>query len=69
MWEKNTDGILIEIIWDPCGRHENVSYRPPVVFIYKTEIDSQIQKTNLWLSKGKVVGEGVGGEDKLGIWN
>ena len=26
--------------------------------IYKTEIDPQTQKTNLWLPKGKGVGEG-----------
>ena len=32
-------------------------------FIYKTERDSQTQKTNLWLPKGK--GEG---SDKLGSW-
>ena len=31
--------------------------------IYKAEIDSQTQKTNLWLPKGK--GER---RDKLGIW-
>ena len=31
--------------------------------IYKTETDSQTQKTNLWLSKEK----GKGG-DKLGVW-
>ena len=31
--------------------------------IYKTETDSQAQKTNLWLPKGK------GGGDKLGVWN
>ena len=31
--------------------------------IYKTEIDSQTQKINLWLPKGK------GEEDKLGNWN
>ena len=31
--------------------------------IYKTEIYSQTQKTNLWLPKGKGVGR-----DKLGIW-
>ena len=31
---------------------------------YNTEIDSQTQKTNLWLPKGK--GEG---RDKLGIWD
>ena len=32
--------------------------------IYKTEIDSQIQKTNLGLPKGK-----VRWRDKLGIWD
>ena len=26
--------------------------------IYKTEIDSQISKTNLWLPKGRCGGEG-----------
>ena len=26
--------------------------------IYKTETDSQVQKTNLWLPKGKRMGEG-----------
>ena len=31
--------------------------------IYKTEIDSQTQKANLWLPKGKV------GGDKLGVWD
>ena len=31
--------------------------------IYKTEIDLQTQKTNLWLTKGKVR------RDKLGIWD
>ena len=32
--------------------------------IYKTEIDSQTQKTNFWLPKGK------GWErDKLGVWD
>ena len=31
--------------------------------IYRTETDSQTQKTNLWLSKGK--GDW---EHKLGIW-
>ena len=31
--------------------------------IYKTEKDSQTQKTNLWLPKGK-----GGRQDKLGIW-
>ena len=32
--------------------------------IYKTEIDSQTEKTNLWLPKGK-----GGGRDKLGVWD
>ena len=32
--------------------------------IYKTEADSQISKTNLWLPKGK---HGIG--DKLGVWD
>ena len=31
--------------------------------IYKKETDSQIQKTNLWLPKGKRKG------DKLGTWD
>ena len=30
--------------------------------IYKTEIDSQTQKTILWLPKGR-------GRDKLGVWD
>ena len=33
--------------------------------IYKTERDSQIKKTNLWLSRGE---EGQG-RDKLGVWD
>ena len=32
--------------------------------IYKTEKDSQTQKTNLWLLKGKGKGR-----DKLGVWD
>ena len=32
--------------------------------IYKTETDSQISKSNLWLPKGK-----CGGNDKLGDWD
>ena len=32
--------------------------------IYKTETDSQTQKTNLWLPKGK-----GGGRDKLEVWD
>ena len=31
--------------------------------IYKKEIDSQIQKTNLWIPKGR------GEKDKLGVWD
>ena len=31
--------------------------------IYKTEIESQMQKTNLWLPRGK------GEKDKLGDWD
>ena len=30
---------------------------------YKTEVESQMQKINLWLPKGK-----GGGRDKLGDW-
>ena len=33
--------------------------------IYKTETDSQIWKTNLWLLKRK----GSGGRDKSGVWD
>ena len=33
--------------------------------MYKTEIDSQTEKTNVGLSKGK----GVGEKDKLRVWN
>ena len=32
--------------------------------IYKTETDSQISKTNLWLPMGN-----VGDSDKLGVWD
>ena len=35
--------------------------------IYKTEIDSQTQKTNLWLPKG--MGGREWGRDKLGVWD
>ena len=34
--------------------------------IYETEIDSQTQKTNLWLPKGRVEGRG---RDKLGVYD
>ena len=33
-------------------------------FTYKTETDSQTQKTNLWLPKGKGAGR-----DKLEVWD
>ena len=33
-------------------------------FIYKTEIELQMQKTNLWLPGGK-----GGGRDELGDWD
>ena len=32
--------------------------------IYEAETDSQTQKTNLWLPRGK-----GGGRDKLGVWD
>ena len=32
--------------------------------VYKTEIDSQTQKANFWLPKGKVEGR-----DKFGVWD
>ena len=32
--------------------------------IYKTEVESQMWKTNLWLPKGK-----GGGREKLGDWD
>ena len=35
--------------------------------IYKTEIDSQTQKTNLWLPKGKWSGGGGGINQEFGI--
>ena len=42
-----------------CGILINGKNEP----IYKTEIESQMQKTNLWLPKGK------SGRDKLGVWD
>ena len=43
-----------------CGIEKNNTNE----LIYKTETDSQTQKTNLWLPKGK--GEG---KNKLGVWD
>ena len=37
--------------------------------IYKTKIDSQTQKTNLWLPKGQWQGEGSVRRDKLRVWD
>ena len=42
-----------------CGIQKNDTNE----LIYKTEIDSQTQKANLWLPKGKQ------GRDKLGVWD
>ena len=41
-----------------CGVQENYVNE----LVYKTEIDSKTQKTNLWLPKGK-----GGHSDKLGV--
>ena len=43
---------------------ESKKQRDTNELVYKTEIDSQTQKTSLWLPKGK-----GGGRDKLGIWD
>ena len=53
--EKNKYHILTHV----CGTQKNGTNE----LIYKTEIESQIQKTNLWLPGGK------GGKDKLGDWD
>ena len=50
----------IAYTWNPKKKKKMIH----VSFFYKIEKDSQTQKTNLWLPKGK----GVGG-DKLGLWN
>ena len=57
-WSKSERQIPYEIIymWNlKYGTNE---------FIYKTETDSQILKTNLWLPKGK-----EGGRGNLRVWN
>ena len=36
--------------------------------MYKTEIDPQTQKTNLWLSKGKGGGEGINQEFGISMY-
>ena len=51
---------MIQLI---CGTKKNGTNE----LIYKTEIESQMQKTNLWLPKGKV--GGGGGREKLGDWD
>ena len=42
--------------------HTNYQYCGTNELIYKTEIESQMQKTNLWLPGGN-------GGDKLGDWD
>ena len=41
----------------------NLKKNDIIELIYKTEIDSQMQKTNLWLPKGKNKQR-----NKLGVW-
>ena len=48
-----------------CGIKKKKKKKGTNEFISKTERDSQTQKTNLWLPKGK----GSGGRDKLGGWD
>ena len=56
-WSKSDkDKYMISLIY---GILKKNTYE----LIYKTEIDSQIEKTNLWLPKWK------GRGDKLGVWD
>ena len=67
---SNMDGPRdYHIEWSKSDRERQVSYDITHMWnltlrndinelIYKTETDSQISKTNLWLSKGKHGGEG-----------
>ena len=55
-WQWKTN-IMISLKWNLKNDTNEL--------IYKREIDSQIQKINLQLPKGKGAGEG----DKLGVWN
>ena len=48
-----------------CGTLENDISK----LIYKTEIDSQTQKTNLWLPMGKCGGGGITKEIGINIYN
>ena len=48
------------MVWFKCGIKRE---RETNEFLSKTERDSQTQKTNLWIPKGKV------GEDKLRDYN
>ena len=51
--QSEKDKYDITYMWNPkYGTNEP---------IYKTEIDSQIQKSHLWLPKGKE-------KDNLGVW-
>ena len=76
VWNNATCSSMDEhrnynVKWSKSGRERQISF---IIYmwnlknftnelIYKTEIDSQTQKTNLWLPKGK------GGEDadKIGV--
>ena len=59
------------IKWSKSDRERQISYDITYMWklkytnklICKTEADSQTQKTNLQLPKGK------GGKDKLGVWD
>ena len=53
-----TEKDKYHMILSTCGICKNDTNE----LTFKTEIDSQAQKTNLWLPKGKR-------EDKLGVWD
>ena len=63
--------ILSEIRQPEKDKYHMISLRCGILkkkkdtneLIYKTEIDPQTEKTNLWLPKGKM------GRDKLGVWD
>ena len=64
-WENPVIMILSEI----SQILHDITYRWDLKYdtnelIYKTETDSQTQKTTLWLPKGK-----GWGRDKLGVWD
>ena len=47
-----------------CGIKKQTNKKDTNEPIYKTEINAQTQKTNLWLPKGK-----VGERNTLGVWD